>query len=327
MTARYKQIFKFIAKLLVTAILLIWVFSQIDLAQFGEKIRSARWSFLWIVWGLTIVAYWLLSIKMGLILKKLDCHASTVTLFGASAVTALYGMVLPGMLDTPVKWYILRQHTGKGSNVFSSMVYNQFTSLLVVIVSALAALIATNPAGNWQLPAICSLLLGLVVAVCLSLLNRTVGPRLAGYLSHIIEPLPPSFRDTGRKILEQLTVFQTAPRSFHLRVLLLSFISMMVVGTIIYFFAAKAARIEVPVGVLIWQCAVIFVLGRLPISIANLGVREATLMGTLALYGVDKPSAILMSMIIFSLQILMAVIGAIFQLYWELHRPDKINRA
>jgi len=327
MTNRSKQLVKFLIRILVTMGLLIWVFSRINLPQFSQTIGNARWGFLWIVWGLTVVTYWLLSIKMRLILKKQDCHASTGTLFGASAVTALYSMILPGILDAPVKWYIVKQHTGKGSNVFSSMVYNQFTIMLLTSVSALVALIVTNPAGNWQLPAICSVLLVFLIVVCLSLLNRTVGPKLTNRLSHILNYLPKPFRDTGRRILEQLSIFQTALWSFHLKILLMNFVSITIVGTTIYIFAAKAARIDVPVGVFIWLCAVIFILGRLPISIANLGVREFTLVGTLALYGVDAPPAVLMSMIIFSNRILMAIIGAIFQLYWAFQKPGKTQGA
>jgi len=317
---RCKQILKFVAKLLVTVILLLWVFSQIDLEQLSTATKNAKWGFLWIVWGLTIAVYWILSIKMRLILKKQDCHASTGALFGISAVTALYSMVLPGLFDVPVKWYILRQHTGKGSNVFSSMVYSQFTTILITSVSALVALIVTNPAGNWQLPTICLALLVFLIVVCLLLLNRRVGPKFTNYLSRLLKLLPRSWRDIGCRILAQLSVFQTASWAFHFKVVLLDFASITIIGTTIYFFAAKAARIDVLIGVLIWQCALIFVLGRMPISIANLGVREATLVGTLALYGVDAPSALLMSMIIFSNGILMAIIGAIFQLCW---RPRK----
>jgi len=38
--------------------------------------------------------------------------------------------------------------------------------------------------------------------------------------------------------------------------------------------------------------------------------------GFLAIYGVDKPQALLMSMILFSTIVVMAVIGAMYQLFW-----------
>lgn len=328
MTTYVKQLAKLLIRITITVGLLLWVFSRVDIVKLGETVKNAQWRFLWVVWALAIVTYLMLSIKMRLILKKQDCHASIGTLFGVSTITALYSMILPGFFDASVKWYILRQQTGKGSNVFSSMVYNQFTTLLLTSVSALAALIVNNPAHNWQLPAICLALLVFLIAVCLSLLNRTIGPKLINYLSRLIKPLPESFRNTGYRIIEQLSVFQTAPWSFHFKAISLDFVSIIVFGTTIYIFAAKAAGIvDVPVGLFIWLCAVIFILGRLPISIANLGVRETTLIGILALHDVDASSAFLMSMIIFSNRVLLAIIGAFFQLYWVFQKPRKIPRA
>lgn len=320
---RYKQILKFIGKLLITVILLIWVFRRIDLAQFGETVRNAQWRFLWVVWGLTILSSWLLSISMRLILKRLDCHADTGTLFGASAVTSLYGMVLPGALDMPVKWYIIKHHTGKGSHVLSSMVYNQFSMTIVTGIFALLALIASNPTGNWKIPVIFSALLVFLIVICLLLLNRTIGPKFTSCIARIIKPLPASFRNTGSRILGQLSVFQTTPWSFHLMILFLNFVSIIIVGTAIYIFAAKAAGINVPIGVLMWLCVLIFILGRLPVFIAGLGIREATLIGMLDPYGVSASLAVLMSMIIFSCRILMVAIGAIFHLYWSLRKSEK----
>jgi len=324
---RTKQILKFLLRLSVTAVLLWLVLSRIDLQQVGRSIKAARWQFLIIVWLLAILAFWLRSVKMGFILKKQNCEVDSIKIFGASSVTTLYSLIMPGLLSTGVKWYILKQHTGKGSNVFSSMVYNQFTVLILASATALVALIATNPAGTWQLPAICSVMLALLALVCLSLLNRTIGPKLTSRLSNILNNLPRLLSDNGKKILEQLSVFQTSPWSFHLKILALEFTIMTVVRTTIYIFAAEAARINVPITVLVWQSAVVFMLGRLPISIANLGVREATLIGTLALYQVDASSAFLMSMIIFSNVILMAVIGAIFQLYWIFQKSGKNRKS
>jgi len=40
--------------------------------------------------------------------------------------------------------------------------------------------------------------------------------------------------------------------------------------------------------------------------------------GLLALYGVDKSQALLMSMILFSALIVMAIIGVVYQLFWTI---------
>jgi uncharacterized membrane protein YbhN (UPF0104 family) len=84
----------------------------------------------------------------------------------------------------------------------------------------------------------------------------------------------------------------------------------------VYFVAARATNVSVPVSVLVWVAGILYVLGRMPISIANLGVREATLVGLLPIYGVDPPAALLMSMAVFLATIIRAAIGVVCQIFW-----------
>jgi hypothetical protein len=93
-----------------------------------------------------------------------------------------------------------------------------------------------------------------------------------------------------------------------------------------YVLSARAANITAPLGLFVWLCAIVYIVGRLPISIANLGVRESLLVSMLAVYGVNKPAALLMSMILFSRLVVMGVVGAMYQISWTLserrgHQP------
>ncbi|MHC4752443.1 MAG: lysylphosphatidylglycerol synthase domain-containing protein, partial [Planctomycetota bacterium] len=160
MTTRTKQLTTLLIRILITTGLLIWVFSRIDLQQFWQTVRTARWQFLIAVWGLTVVIFWIRSINLQLILKKQNCKVNVTTIFGASAVTSLYSMILPGVLSTGAKWYILKKGSGKGSNVLSSMLYNQLSTMVVMTVFGLAALMIANPTSllianaenQWLLP-------------------------------------------------------------------------------------------------------------------------------------------------------------------------------
>ena len=84
----------------------------------------------------------------------------------------------------------------------------------------------------------------------------------------------------------------------------------------IYYCAARAAGIGVSIGVLMWVCAVIFLLSKIPITVANLGVREVALVGLLTGYGVSRSEALLMSMILLSSLVFMAILGGVYQLLW-----------
>jgi hypothetical protein len=261
---------------------------------------------------------------MKLILKKQSCTVATATIFGATAVTCLYSVILPGVLSTGVKWYILKKGTGKGSNVLSSMLYNQLLIMVVMMVFGLAALMITNPTSlsqadtenQWLLPAICGILMAAIIVMFLLLLNEKTGGKIIKGIGFLLRPLPAKIRQKGREILDQIATFQAAGAGFHLKIVSITIIDTLIGGVIIYILSARGANVTAPVGVLVWLCAVIYVLGRIPISVANLGVREFILVGLLALYGVDKSQALLMSMILFSALIVMAIIGVVYQLFW-----------
>ncbi|MHC4432633.1 MAG: lysylphosphatidylglycerol synthase transmembrane domain-containing protein [Planctomycetota bacterium] len=325
MTTRAAQLAKLLVRVAITTALLVWVFSQIDLGQFREAVEMARWQYLVAVWVVTAILFWVRSVKMRVILARQGCVVPVTTLFGATTVTALYSLIVPGILSTGVKWYILRRSTGKGTNVLSSMLYNQLSTMALMTVFGLAALMVSNPtsllvgdpAKQWLLPFVCGALLVTVLAVSLLLVSERAGGRILDLLRFLSKWLPSKMHQKSHQLLEQIAVFQTVGWRFHLTVASLTFVGTLVGGVVVYVLAARSANITVPVTVCVWLCVGIYVLGRLPISVANLGVREVTLVGFLAVYGVEKPAALLMSMILFSALIVMALIGSVFQLYWS----------
>jgi len=332
MTTRSKQLAKLLIRILITTGLLVWVFSQIDLGQFRQAVKTARWQLLIAVWVLTVIFLWIRSIKMQLILKKQDCKIGIATIFRASAVTSFYSMILPGLLSTGAKWYILKKDSGKGSNVLSSMVYNQLLTMFIMIVFGLAALMITNPVlilktdvnNRWLLPLICGILLTVIILIALLLLSSRTGGKIIDGFGFFLRPFPVKIRQKARELLDQIATFQAAGAGFHLKIASITTIDTLIGGVIIYVLSARAANVAAPVGVLVWICAAICVLGRLPISVANLGVREITLVGLLGIYGVEKSQALLMSMILFSALVFMAIIGAIYQIYWAVSSKKSV---
>ncbi len=325
MNSGRRQTAKLLVRILLTAGLLIWVFSLDDVrANFRETLKTARWQYLIAVWAVTFLLFLIRSVKMRLILKEQSCDVDVVTVFGATAVTCLYSVIMPGMLSTGVKWYILRKSTGKGSNVLSSMFYNQMSMMFVVTAFGLGALMIGNPTSLMTndvenqrlLPMICGVLLTAVVVLALLLLSKRVGGMAIEAIKFLLRPLPQAARQKGRDVLDQIAVFQSSGWRFHSVIAFVTFVDSAAGGLVTYKLAAESANITVPLTVHLWLCAGVFILSKLPISVANLGVREVTLVGLLAIYGVDKPAALLMSMILFSALIFMAIIGAIFQLCW-----------
>jgi len=318
--------FKLTIRILVTFGLLIWVFSYVDYQQLCRAVEEARMEFLIVLWVVSLAFFFLRSFKMRLILKQQALDIGTVTLFKVSTVTSLYSFVLPGLMSTGIKWYILKKSTGKGTKIFNGMLYNQLSELIVMTASALLVLIITNPTPILfpdtrhllLLPVVCSIILVSLIAVTLFLLNSRTSGYVLHFLSYILKLLPDKMRRKGEQALREVAMLQDAGWQFHALMCLLTFITLVVATITVYIFAAKAANIRIPLTVYFWLTSIVFILGRIPITIANLGVREMTLVSILAVYGVEKSSALLMSMIVFTSVFLKAVIGAGFMTHLSL---------
>jgi len=64
MSTRVRQIIRLVARVSVAGVLLAWVFSQADIAQFLQTVRTARWEYLLGVWGSTAAFFWLQSVAL-----------------------------------------------------------------------------------------------------------------------------------------------------------------------------------------------------------------------------------------------------------------------
>jgi hypothetical protein len=134
----------------------------------------------------------------------------------------------------------------------------------------------------------------------------------------VLRLLPEAVREKGQTVLAQIATFQSIGWRFHLTIASINVVDALLVGLLWYLFAAWAASVVVPVSVLIWLCAIVFLLGKLQITVANLGVREWVLVSLLPVYGVTPSAALLMSMILLSSQVFLAALGVVYQFLWTL---------
>jgi uncharacterized membrane protein YbhN (UPF0104 family) len=326
MSVLTKQIIRLILRISVAVILLGWVLSHVDFTHFRQTVKAARWQYLLGVWGATALFSWVQSVALRWILRKQDCDVSLNTIFGATCVTSLYGLVVPGFVSTGVKWYILKRTTGKGIRVLSAMLYNQVTLTVVMMAVGLVGLIVVNPTRAfwpevqraWVLPALCGVLLAILFLVSALVLNERTGGPVIRLLRAVLKPLPEAMQEKGQTVLAQIATFQSAGWRFHLTIASINVVDGLLVGLLWYLFSAWAAAVAAPVSVLIWLCAIVFVLGKIPITIANIGVREWVLVSLLPVYGVTRSAALLMSMILLSSLVFMAALGIVYQILWTI---------
>jgi hypothetical protein len=213
------------------------------------------------------------------------------------------------------------------------MLYNQISIMVVMVAFGLLALVISNPLDQFAanrtqaqwLPLGCVVLLGVLVMVFAGLLSRRAGKYIDRTANALLRPLPLTLRQKGRLALSQLAVFRTVGVWFHVTIGSLTLITGAMGCGILYLLAAQAANVSVPIMVLIWLQAIVYILGRIPISVANCGVREFVLVGLLGIYSIDKADALLMSAIIFSAHVFLAFMGALYQLGWSLDKKRSLH--
>lgn len=326
MTTELTRILKIILRLLVTTSMLALAFRNIDSTAFLNALKTAKWQFFAAASIVTVIFFWLNSIKTRCIFKKLNCDIQTKTLFAVSSITSLYTLFIPGLLTNSIKWYILKKETSKGAQVLSAMIYNQLSRAIVMSLAALTALLSTKPStaiftttpSSTVLKTLYITLTSAIIIISLLLLNKKSHHKLNSLTDKLFAFLPPKMHRKTSDMINHLTTFQNAGIFFHLAITLMTISFVLMGNVLIYFFAAKAANITLPISVFFWLSATIYILGLIPISIANLGIRELTIAGFLSIYNIEKSSALLMSMTIFSTTLTMAVIGACCHIYWSL---------
>lgn len=326
-----KPLVKLALRLLITGGLMAWVFREVGAQDLLDTLKRARWEFLFGVWGGTLASFWINAWKLKRILQGLSCPVRTRTVFAVSAMGCTYSLVLPGLVSSGMKWLLLRKDTQDGSRVLSGMVYNQLSMIATALGIGLLALVVWDPGSVLGLTfarprqvrwIALGLLGGLFLVAYLSLAPWSGGRLLSGLnrLPRLL--LPRRLAAKGEGFISHVRIFQTLSAGFHAEMILITVLNMLVGGVLVYLCAASAAHVRVTWGVLAYLSMVVYILGRVPITIGNLGVREITLAGLLALHGVDKPTTLLMSMAIFSGLVFMALLGFLYLICWSPRDPS-----
>jgi len=90
-------------------------------------------------------------------------------------------------------------------------------------------------------------------------------------------------------------------------------------------FLARALGVELTLLTSVWMSAAVYVVVLLPISVAGLGVRDLTLIRSLALLGVSAPVAVALSVLLLTDPLLNALIGGIWQMSATLGNSRKLR--
>lgn len=303
-----------ILKIAVSAGLLSWLLSGVDLSRLAAQVRSASPAWLAAALALYLVMILISAWRWDLLLRAQQVHVRVGTLISSFLVATFFNNFLPSNIGGDVIRIgdTARQARSKTLATTVVLVDRGVGLLGLVFVAAVGATLAARgngvmgPLGPGLLWA--ALAAGLAVAVPVLLLPHSVGK--------LLQPLRAIHQEWVGVRIERLVGalgrFRDAPRA-----LAACFLgAIMVQAVLVGFYAAVAYAIGVRISVahLAILVPVSFIVQMMPLSVNGLGVREWVFGTYFTQLGLPLESALALSFIGAALIMLFSTSGAVVYL-------------
>ncbi|CBS91644.1 lysylphosphatidylglycerol synthase transmembrane domain-containing protein [Azospirillum lipoferum] len=305
-------------KALVSVLLVALLLWRVDVAEVGRVLAVASPGLMALAGLLFFLMHVLNALKLRVLLPELRAGR----LLAYTLVAQLYALVLPGQLaGEAVKAYRLSRDEGQGrgqgeiggGRIVSAVAFDKVTGIAgLLLLTGGGLALQSARFGDGLLVAVGLVLAGLAAAtvllawapartLLLALLGWRAGPKreawLLGPLRRFLEAWRDQTRRPGRALLS-------------------------VAGGIAVQVAAVAGSQALGLAVGIDQpfsvwCAVIglmSVIVLMPVTVAGIGLREASLVGLLDLVGVPHAQSLALGFGILAFQVMVALLGAVIDL-------------
>lgn len=299
-------------QLLFAAVVLLLLLRRIPFADVLDAASHFNLSLFLAALACYFLIRWTMAWQLSLALIPLQMRFSLLQLVKVNFIAIFYSLVLPGELaGGGATWYKLARPGGRAVEAGALVVYFRFVNLITLIgVGLIGAWFDTRLVTDGARLAIGLLFVATTIAG-LPFASPTAGRWLEWAVRRTI---PASLlRGRDRRIWETLTIFQRLPRRTLSIALGLSFLyHALEIG--VFVLLAASVGIYQSVLVLSWIRALLVILSMLPISVAGLGVREASLVLILGQYGISQEQALIFSFSLLIISVIGGLIGGALEL-------------
>jgi len=197
---------------------------------------------------------------------------------------------------------------GNSAKVVSSIIMDRFSGgVALVLLVSLSFLFMQGPFRSYQFLAIISLLITVVALLVIIIFNKL-------FYSLLIRCLPDSWiiKSKIKNLYKQVYFFRDHPQVF-MRCIFFSLI-IQALPAVGFFIASKAFGVQVAFINFLLLIPVIMLISSVPVTISGAGVREASLVYSLSMVGVDKTVALGISLVNFIYFIVASLLGGFIYL-------------
>ena len=297
-----------VARILVSAGLVFWILSRIELAEFVEALCASHWWLFAISTGILCVRPLIATLRWAVVLAAVRINVSMFSLFYWYMTAAFFNMFLPTALGGDlVRTYHLAKHTRRNADSVASVLMDRILGFLALIGMAVVAL-ACSPKAREQPTVYLAVLGGAVLysAVLVALFHRRFGEGAVRLLAHLGFA---RLAEKARRGYEALNRLQEHKRILAVAfVLSLGFQSLVIVST---YLVGLSLELRVDWDYYFIAIPIIWMLTMLPVSISGIGVRETGFVLFFTAVGVTTADALLLSILTFSQLVIVGLLGGV----------------
>lgn len=294
-------------RLVLSVAIILFVFSQIDLASFVEHLRTINLG----LYGIGVLCYFgfiaLWSLRWWFIIRAANENAPLSRVFTTTLVGNFFAMFLPEAVGSDLaRMYGLKERTS--ANIVSTVLLDRVIGLVsLVLMAAVALLVGSNLINNQS---IILLIIGLIVFFVVGWIiffNRRFIEWCFKWLFKL--PLVSRTEKSVRALYDALYYLHDQPRLLLMTLALSLLVQSAEIISVI--FVAHALGLNTAPSYFFIFLPIVWIVTLIPISISGLGVREGTFVFFFTQVGVAASDAVAMSLLYYSFRIITGVIGGL----------------
>jgi len=307
-----KTVLKRVIRVLISVVLIVILCYNIDFRFVLDEITSMRPWFSACVLLLAAAGVVCAVYKWRILLPQIPI----APFFKAFLYGCFFTLVLPGqMFGEAAKIVIFGKYTDSYDRSISTVIIDKITGGITLVITGLIGLLFAKV----ELPGTFTAIL---IAFAIVLLAALFSLRVEGVrrLAMLLASLPKKISPKLSKVSDTAGSFVETWRDYLFKPALIAksiALGMLFNVALLSQFIIVCWHYEIPVGVtdLCWVMAVVNVVQTLPISLAGIGVRDASLVSVFAYIGIPAESAMILAVVLLLVIIFRAIAGAVCILY------------
>ncbi len=300
----------------LSGLVLLFLATRVDLQGALEAVRQADVEPVVLALAAYLAYRLLFAYQMSFGLAPLGMHLPVSYLVRVTLIAGFYSIVLPGGLlaGGAASWYKLSRSSGKTVEAAALVVFFRLLNTAVLLAMGLAALALDSQVPSAQARGVgFSLLCGVVILLGLVLSVRAAGA--VGRASRRVGDLgwvPNRLRLLLHEALTAASCIQSMRSRVVAQIVGLS-VLLNALSVLVWLLLARAVGIGLSAYTIGWISSFLIIAQLVPVTVAGLGVREASLLVLLGQYGVPQAQALAFSLLVLSTMIIEATAGGVLE--------------